>query len=429
MNVLIIGGGGREHALAWKCAQSTLVDVVFCAPGNPGTGYEKKVRNIPIASDQTDSLVRFALAEKIDLTIVGPEAPLVAGVVDAFEHAGLLCFGPSKQAAILEASKSYTKDFLKRHEIPSGEYQVFVDIDSAVEHINKVSIPVVVKADGLAAGKGVVVATTRQQALDAAYDMLEGNAFGDAGAKIVVEEFLIGEEASFICMTDGITAIPFASSQDHKARDEGDKGPNTGGMGAYSPAPIIDEEMEQEIINTVILPTLKGMQLDGRPYKGFLYAGLMIGIDKIPKVLEFNCRFGDPETQPIMCRLVSDLVGSCMQVLSGEADKVKLEWDPRAALGVVMAAEGYPFDYSKGDIITGLEEDTADTKVFHAGTSLSEGLFVTSGGRVLCIVGLGASVEAAQTKAYARASSIDWTGKNYRKDIGYRAVLREQSKS
>jgi len=429
MKVLIIGGGGREHALAWKCAQSSLVEVVFCAPGNPGTGYEKLVRNISIEADKTDSLVHFAQIEKIDLTIVGPEAPLAAGVVDAFEVAGLLCFGPTKQAAILEASKSYTKDFLKRHGIPSGDYAVFVDIGSAVDYINSVSIPVVVKADGLAAGKGVVVATTRDQALKAAHDMLEGNAFGDAGAKIVVEEFLTGEEASFICMTDGITAIPFASSQDHKARDEGDKGPNTGGMGAYSPAPIIDEEMEQEIIKTVILPTLKGMQQDGRPYKGFLYAGLMIGSDKVPKVLEFNCRFGDPETQPIMCRLVSDLVGSCMQVLKGDADKVKLEWDSRAALGVVMAAGGYPFDYSKGDVITGLEKDIVDTKVFHAGTSLSEGSCVTSGGRVLCVVGLGDSVEAAQTEAYARVGSIDWTGKIYRKDIGYRAVLRERNKS
>jgi len=428
MKVLIIGGGGREHALAWKCAQSPLVELVFCAPGNPGTGYEKLVKNVPIEADETSLLVDFAQTEKIDLTIVGPEAPLADGVVDAFEAAGLLCFGPTKQAAILEASKSYTKDFLKRYGIPSGDYEVFVDIDSAVDYINSVPIPVVVKADGLAAGKGVVVAVTRDQALKAAHDMLEENAFGDAGAKIVVEEFLTGEEASFICMTDGVTAIPFASSQDHKARDEGDKGPNTGGMGAYSPAPIIDDEMEQEIIRTVVLPTLKGMQQDGRPYKGFLYAGLMIGADKVPKVLEFNCRFGDPETQPIMCRLLSDLVESCLQVLQGDADKVELEWDSRAALGVVMAAGGYPFDYSKGDVISGLENETPNTKVFHAGTKLNEVGCVTSGGRVLCVVGLGSSVEAAQAEAYVRASNIDWPGKFFRKDIGYRAVLREQNK-
>ncbi len=425
MKVLIVGGGGREHALAWKCAQSDSVSGVFCAPGNVGSSQENKVKNVSIQADSIDSLVAFALDEKIALTIIGPEAPLAAGIVDKFQSAGLYCFGPTKESAQLEASKSFTKDFLKRHNIPSGEYETFTQLDDAIKYIIKKPVPIVVKADGLAAGKGVVVATTREEAVEAARSMLIENAFGEAGARIVVEEFLEGEEASFICMSDGITAIPFASSQDHKARDDGDKGPNTGGMGAYSPAPIVDSAMRDKIMETIIYPTLKGMKDDGRPYQGFLYAGVMIGQDNVPKVLEFNCRFGDPETQPIMMRLQSDLVKACLSVLAGDADSVNLEWDHRCSLGVVLAAGGYPLAYEKGDIITGLDSDDVDTKVFHAGTKEVNGECVTAGGRVLCVVGLGDRVSDAQAKAYSRAKLIEWRGKYSRNDIGYRAIARE----
>ena len=426
MKVLIVGGGGREHALAWKCAQSVNVSEVFCAPGNIGSGEEDKVKNIPIESERIDSLVAFALEEQITLTIIGPEAPLAAGIVDEFKSVGLHCFGPTKDSAQLEASKAFTKDFLKRHDIPTGEYETFTQLDEAIKYINQGPVPIVVKADGLAAGKGVVVAHTRQEALEAARSMLIDNTFGEAGARIVVEEFLEGEEASFICMSDGEIAIPFASSQDHKARDNGDKGPNTGGMGAYSPAPIVDKRMRDKIMETIIYPTLEGMKNDGRPYQGFLYAGVMIGSDNVPKVLEFNCRFGDPETQPIMMRLKSDLAEACLSVLDGDAQNVTLEWDSRAALGVVLAAQGYPLSYETGDIITGLDSHVTDTKVFHAGTKEVDGECVTAGGRVLCVVGLAETVGQAQARAHARVATIEWQGKYSRTDIGYRAIIREK---
>jgi phosphoribosylamine---glycine ligase len=425
MKVLIIGGGGREHALAWKCALSEQVTEVICAPGNAGTAREPGVRNVAIAAEDIEALVEFAAAEQIGLTIVGPEAPLAAGVVDVFRAQDLHCFGPTEAAAVLEASKSYCKDFLKRHNIPTATYEKFADLDKALSHLETCTIPIVIKADGLAAGKGVVVATTRDEAVAAARAMLGDHAFGEAGARIVVEEFLAGEEASFICMCDADTAIPFASSQDHKARDDGDRGPNTGGMGAYSPAPIIDDAMQATIMRTVIEPTLAGMRKDGRPYGGFLYAGLMIGADGVPKVLEFNCRFGDPETQPIMMRMKTDLVGACLAVLDGNASKVVLEFDTRAALGVVLAAGGYPADYAKGAVIHGLDGDSESARIFHAGTALNDSGCVTSGGRVLCVVGLGDSVSEAQRRAYARVDQVHWDGMFCRRDIGYRAVARE----
>lgn len=428
MKVLIIGGGGREHALAWKCAQSPRVERVYCAPGNAGTALEAGVENIDIAADDIDGLVAFASRRDIGLTIVGPEAPLVAGVVDAFDAAQRKCFGPPRAAAILEASKAYTKDFLARHAIPSAAYAVFEDLAAALAHIDGRAVPMVVKADGLAAGKGVVVASTHEQARAAAHAMLGEGAFGVAGARVVIEDFLEGEEASFIVMSDGTTAVPFASSQDHKARDDGDRGPNTGGMGAYSPAPIIDAAMSERIMQTVILPTLAGMRADGRPYRGFLYAGLMIGRDGVPRVLEYNCRFGDPETQPIMMRLHTDLVGACLDVLEGRAAEVSLEWDSRAALGVVLAAGGYPGEYARGATIEGLAAVVPDTYVFHAGTRQEGQHCVTNGGRVLCVVGLGETVTQAQARAYARVAGITWDGMFCRKDIGYRAVEREEAR-
>ncbi|MGR8920951.1 MAG: phosphoribosylamine--glycine ligase [Gammaproteobacteria bacterium] len=427
MKVLIVGGGGREHALAWKCAASPLVEEVLCAPGNAGTAREPGVRNVDIAAEDIGALVEFAVAEPIGLTIVGPEAPLVAGIVDAFTLQGLKCFGPPQAAAVLEASKGYTKDFLERHGIPTATYRSFDALDAALAYLDDAPIPIVVKADGLAAGKGVVVATTREQARDAARAMLGEGAFGAAGSSIVVEQFLEGEEASFICMCDGDVAIPFASSQDHKARDDGDRGPNTGGMGAYSPAPVIDEAMTARVMREVIEPTLAGMRADGRPYRGFLYAGLMIGRDGVPRVLEFNCRFGDPETQPIMMRLETDLVGACLALLEGRAAEVELAFDPRAALGVVIAAGGYPGSYARGAAISGLDAAAPDTHVFHAGTRLDGDRCVTSGGRVLCVVGLGASVSEAQQKAYARAADIEFDDMYYRRDIGHRAVARERA--
>ncbi|MCB1749024.1 MAG: phosphoribosylamine--glycine ligase [Gammaproteobacteria bacterium] len=426
MKVLIIGGGGREHALAWKCAQSPRVERVYCAPGNAGTAREAQVENVAIGAEDSGALVDFARDNAVGLTIVGPEAPLVAGVVDAFDAAGLKCFGPPQAAAVLEASKAYTKDFLARHRIPTAGYAVFEALDEALAHIDARRAPMVVKADGLAAGKGVVVAATHEEARAAARSMLGDGAFGEAGARVVVEDFLDGEEASFIVMSDGVTAIPFASSQDHKARDDGDRGPNTGGMGAYSPAPVIDQAMSETIMRTVIEPTLAGMRADGRPYRGFLYAGLMIGADGVPRVLEYNCRFGDPETQPIMMRLKTDLVTACLDVLEGRAADVALEWDARAALGVVLAAGGYPGDYARGAIISGLDDDLPDTYVFHAGTRTDGDRCVTNGGRVLCVVGLGADVSAAQRAAYARVDRIAWDGMFCRRDIGYRAVARER---
>jgi len=427
MKVLIVGGGGREHALAWKCAQSPRVRSVFVAPGNAGTAREPKVRNVAIGAEEIPALVAFARRQQIELTIIGPEAPLVVGVVDAFERAGLKCFGPRANAAILEASKAFTKDFFKRHGIPTARYENFTDLAAAEAYIKVHPLPVVVKASGLAAGKGVIIAQTHDEALAAARDMLAGNAFGAAGSEIVVEEFLVGEEASFIVMTDGRTILPFASAQDHKAVNDGDQGPNTGGMGAYSPAPIVDRALHERVIREVIRPTLAGMAAEGRPYLGFLYAGLMVAPDGTPKVLEYNCRFGDPETQPIMMRLRSDLPEACLAVLNGDAHRMKLDFDPRATVGVVLAAGGYPGDYAKGHEIFGLDDELPDTRVFHAGTALAGDKVVTSGGRVLCVVGVGGSVREAQAMAYARIDRIRWQDMHCRRDIGYRAIARERS--
>jgi phosphoribosylamine--glycine ligase len=428
MKVLLIGGGGREHALAWKCAQSPNVETVYVAPGNAGTAREPKITNIAVSADNIDALVDFARTQVIGLTIVGPEAPLVAGVVDAFQAAGLRCFGPSKAAAQLEGSKSFSKDFLARHNIPTAAYQTFTDSKAAIDYVKQVGAPIVVKADGLAAGKGVILAQTEQQAIDAIHDMLQGNAFGDAGHRVVVEEFLSGEEASFIVMVDGEHILPLASSQDHKARDNGDQGPNTGGMGAYSPAPVVTAEIHRRAMEEVIIPTVRGMAAEGTPYTGFLYAGLMIDANGTPKVLEFNCRFGDPETQPIMMRLKSDLPALCNAAIDGKLNSVQAEWDPRVSLGVVMAAGGYPFDYRKGDVISGLPATAQeDVKVFHAGTNTVDGQVVTAGGRVLCVVALGDTVTQAQEKAYQTVRSIQWQDVYFRSDIGHRAIAREQN--
>ena len=425
MKILIVGGGGREHALAWKTAQSPLAENVYVAPGNAGTAMEPNLENVKIAAADVQGLLAFALREGIDLTIVGPEAPLVLGIVDAFKAAGLKCYGPTQAAAQLEGSKAFCKDFLARHHIPTAAYQTFTDIESAIAYIDQQGTPIVVKADGLAAGKGVVVAQTKEDAFSAVRDMLGGNAFGAAGHRVVIEEFLQGEEASFIVMTDGQHALAMASSQDHKARDDGDTGPNTGGMGAYSPAPVVTPAVHARAMEEVILPTLRGMAADGIPYTGFLYAGLMVEPDGSIKVLEFNCRFGDPETQPIMMRLKSDLPALCLKAVNGRLDECDTEWDPRPALGVVMAAGGYPEDYAKGDVIEGLPEDeSADVKVFHAGTALNHGAAVTSGGRVLCVSALGTTVAEAQKKAYDQVKRIHWPGVFYRKDIGHRAITR-----
>ncbi|HAD31577.1 MAG TPA: phosphoribosylamine--glycine ligase, partial [Methylophaga sp.] len=385
--------------------------------------------NVDIAVDDIDALVAFAQQNDIGLTVVGPEIPLVKGVVDAFEKAGLRCFGPSKDAAQLEASKSFTKDFLARHQIPTAAYQVFTNISNAIEYILERGAPIVVKADGLAAGKGVIVAQTVEEAIAAVEDMLSGNAFGEAGHRVVIEEFMTGEEASFIVMVDGEHILPLATSQDHKARDNGDKGPNTGGMGAYSPAPVVTDSVFDRVMREVIEPTVKGMAADGRPYTGFLYAGLMIDETGAPRVVEYNCRFGDPETQPILMRLLSDLVELCEAALDKRLDQVTAEWDPRAAVGVVMAAGGYPDSYKKGDVISGLDVvDSADTRVFHAGTAFDQDKVVTAGGRVLCVTALGEGVAAAQQQAYAGVAKIQWQDAYYRTDIAYRAVAREQQK-
>ena len=428
MKVLVIGSGGREHALAWKCAQSAAVSEVLVAPGNAGTALENKVRNVEVGPDDIEALAELAQTEDIDLTIVGPEAPLVAGITDHFLELGLPCFGPSAAAAQLEGSKAFTKDFLARHGIPTADYRNFTDLEAALGYIRERGAPIVIKADGLAAGKGVIVALTLEEAETAATDMLSGNRFGDAGARIVVEEFLDGEEASFIVITDGNNVLPMATSQDHKARDEGDVGPNTGGMGAYSPAPVVTPDVEQRIMDLVIRPTLDGMRSDGNNYVGFLYAGLMIMPDGTPKVIEFNCRFGDPETQPIMMRLQSDLAALCKATLDGKLGEATAEWDPRAALGVVMAAGGYPGSYAKGSPISGLDAVlTADQKVFHAGTARSGDDIVTSGGRVLCVVGLGETVRAAAQASYAAVAKISWQDACFRRDIGHRAIAREQA--
>lgn len=428
MKILVIGSGGREHALAWKCAQSDDVDDVIVAPGNAGTEQERWIRNVDVAADDIDGLLALAVKEQVDLTIVGPEAPLVAGIVDRFNEAGLPCFGPTAAAAQLEGSKAFAKDFLERHKIPTAEYRTFSDVDAALGYIREKGAPIVVKADGLAAGKGVVVAHTTGEAENAAREMLDGNRFGEAGASIVVEEFLDGEEASFMVVTDGRTVIPLATSQDHKARNEGDTGPNTGGMGAYSPAPVITPEIQQRILEEVIEPTLEGMRADKVPYLGFLYAGLMIMPDGTPKVIEFNCRMGDPETQPILMRLQSDLAAICWAALEGTLAKHEPEWDERAALGVVMVADGYPGEYRKGEQISGLDQvDSSDQKVFHAGTITRDGEVVTNGGRVLCVVGLGDTVADAADRAYEAVGMIRWKDARVRRDIGHRAISREQS--
>ena len=428
MKILIIGSGGREHALAWKCAQSPKAERIYVAPGNAGTHRENLMQNVDIAVDDFPALIAFAKREAIDLTIVGPEVPLVAGITDAFEEHGLACFGPSQQAAQLEGSKSFTKDFLKRHKIPTAAYETFTEIDPALEYIRKQGAPIVVKADGLAAGKGVIVAESIEVAEDAVRDMLSGNAFGDAGCRVVIEDCLVGEEASFIVMVDGSNILPMASSQDHKRAYDKDEGPNTGGMGAYSPAPVVTPAVHKRIMREVIEPTVAGLSADGMPYTGFLYAGLMIADDGTPNVIEYNCRFGDPETQPIMMRLQSDLVSLCMAAIDGRLDEYQAEWDTRSAVGVVMAAGGYPNSYAKGKVIEGLEDAAADTYVFQAGTSTdSAGKTVTAGGRVLCVTALGDSVTEAQKKAYARLATITFDEAQFRNDIAYRAIQREQS--
>ena len=427
MNVLIIGGGGREHALAWQASKNRGVHKIFVAPGNAGTALEKKTENVPLDVMDIDGLLTFAKDNNVDLTIVGPEAPLVAGIVDLFQAANMDIFGPTKGAAQLEGSKAFAKDFLQRHGIPTASYATFTQVAPALAYINEQGAPIVIKADGLAAGKGVILADTIEQACAAVEDMLAGNAFGEAGNRVVIEEFLMGEEASFIVMADGKNVLPLASSQDHKARDEGDLGPNTGGMGAYSPAPVVDATLHQRIMDEVIMPTVNGMAADGYVYTGFLYAGIMVDSDGTPKVLEFNCRFGDPETQPIMMRLKNSIVELCVAGTMGVLDQTIAHWDSRPAVGVVLAAKGYPDAYPKGDVISLPEELGQTSKIFHAGTTLNdEGMVTTNGGRVLCAVALGDTVGEAQHKAYELADQITWEGKFCRRDIGYRAIAREQ---
>ncbi len=428
MNILIIGNGGREHALAWKVRQSPLADKVFVAPGNAGTAREAGVENVAISATDIPALVSFAQEQQIGLTIVGAEAPLVIGVVDAFRAAGLRIFGPTQAAAQLEGSKAFTKDFLARHRIPTADYQNFTEIEPALAYLREKGAQIVIKADGLAAGKGVIVAMTLAEAEAAVKDMLAGNAFGEAGHRIVIEEFLDGEEASFIVMVDGKNVEPMATSQDHKRVGEGDKGLNTGGMGAYSPAPVVTAEIHQRIMEQVIYPTVQGMAAENNPYSGFLYAGLMIMPNRQPKVIEFNCRFGDPETQPIMMRLQSDLVELCLKACDGKLNEMQSKWCEQAALGIVLAAEGYPNDYRKHDEIVGIPtESSATQKVFLAGVTQENGKLLTNGGRVLCATALGNSVFEAQQRALALAEQIQWQGRFYRRDIGYRAVVREKA--
>lgn len=428
MKVLIIGNGGREHALTWKVAQSPLADKVYVAPGNAGTAQEAKAENVNISATDIPALVNFAKENAVDLTIVGPEAPLVLGVVDAFRAEGLKIFGPTKAAAQLEGSKAFTKDFLARHHIPTAEYRNFTEIEPALAYVREKGAPIVIKADGLAAGKGVIVAMTFAEAENAVKDMLAGNAFGEAGHRVVIEEFLDGEEASFIVMVDGKNVEPMATSQDHKRVGEGDTGLNTGGMGAYSPAPVVTQEVHQRIMQEVIYPTVNGMAAENNVYTGFLYAGLMIMPNGQPKVIEFNCRFGDPETQPIMMRLQSDLVELCLAACDGNLDQKQSQWCEQVALGIVLAAEGYPDTPRKGDVIHGLDTaTTADEKVFYAGVAQQGNDIVTNGGRVLCVTALGDSVLAAQQKAAQLAERIHWNGRFYRRDIGWRAIKREQN--
>ncbi len=428
MKLMIIGNGGREHALAWKSAQSPNVEKIYVVPGNAGTLHESKTENVALDPLDFQALADFAESKGVALTIVGPEAPLVAGITDFFSARGLPCFGPSRLAAQLEGSKAYTKDFLQRHGIPTAAYGKFTDTDAAIEYIRTSAMPIVIKADGLAAGKGVIIANSEAEAIATVRDMLSGNSFGEAGHRVVIEEFMQGEEASFIAIVDGKTALPFASSQDHKARDAGDKGPNTGGMGAYSPAPVITPAIHQRIMDEVIMPTVAGMAAEGNTYVGFLYAGLMIAADGSPRVVEFNCRFGDPEAQPVMMRLESDLVSLCQAALAGELDKTDIRFDARPAVGVVMAAGGYPDSYAKGHAISGLADAVqADSKVFHAGTRAENAAIVTNGGRVLCVTALGDSVTAAQQTAYELVHKISWQDAYYRPDIGHRAIAREKA--
>jgi phosphoribosylamine--glycine ligase len=427
MKVLIVGGGGREHALAWKCAAAARVTEVLVAPGNAGTATEPKVRNVPVAADDLQGLAELAISEGVQLTIVGPEGPLVDGISDVFKARGLACFGPSKAASQLEGSKSFTKQFLARHRIPTAGYRAFTRATFDRDWLLAQPAPIVVKASGLAAGKGVIIAQTAAEALEAAESMFDGR-FGAAGDEIVIEEFLEGEEASFIVMCDGRNVLPMATSQDHKRLLDADRGPNTGGMGAYSPAPVVTPAVHARVMREVIEPTIAGLAEDGMPFVGFLYAGLMIAADGAPRVIEYNCRFGDPETQPIMARLNSDLTELCEAALAGKLDGVRADWDPRAALGVVIAAGGYPDDSRKGDAISGLEgASRLPGKVFHAGTKLVGGQVLAQGGRVLCAVGLGKTVRAAQAQAYALVDKISFAGAQYRRDIGYRAIEREEA--
>ncbi len=421
MKILVIGAGGREHALAWQCAKFDTVERVYVAPGNAGTELENKVTNVDIDSENIEGLVGFATSNNIDLTIVGPEAPLVIGVVDSFQEKGLAIFGPTKSASRLEGSKAFCKDFLERNEIPTAYYGVFTDKELAIKYVKEMGTPIVIKADGLAAGKGVIIANNEKDAETAINDMLEGNRFGDAGSRVVIEEFLVGEEASFIVMVDGKNILPMATSQDHKARDNGDNGPNTGGMGAYSPAPIVTDKIFQKVIDTIIRPTVDSMANEGNTYTGFLYAGLMIDKEGNSKVLEYNCRFGDPETQPIMMRLKSNLAELCLLATKGKLDKAKADWDDRVALGVVLAADGYPNSYHSGDKI-GLPTDSPEAKVFHAGTKLENGNVVSNGGRVLCSTALGTNTKNAQSNAYSLVDKINWHGSYYRTDIGFKAL-------
>ena len=425
MKVLVVGSGGREHALAWKISQSPHVTHIFVAPGNGGTEIENNIINIDIKASDIKGLLAFAKSNEVDITIVGPEDPLVKGITNRFEEENLMCFGPTKEAAQLEGSKEFMKVFLEKYSIPSAEYKAFTNAKEAINYIKKKGCPIVIKADGLAAGKGVTIAKNMNEAIEAIHDSMNSQIFGDAGKKVVVEEFLSGEEASFIVMTDGKTALPFASSQDHKARDDGDLGPNTGGMGAYSPAPIVDKEIHEKIMNTVIYPTLAGLEKEGLKYIGFLYAGLMIDKNKNLKVLEFNCRFGDPETQPIMMRLKSDLAQLCYDACRESLQNSELEWDDRKSLGVVMASKGYPHEYESNQDIQNLPKSDNDLKIFHAGTKIENGKLKSNGGRVLCVTALGSTVHSAQEKAYNAISKISWKDSYFRRDIGHRAINRE----
>jgi phosphoribosylamine--glycine ligase len=428
MKIMIIGSGGREHALAYKAASSPRVEHVFVVPGNAGTAREANVSNVALDIADFDALCRFAQEQNVGLTLIGPEAPLVEGIVDYFQARNLACFGPRKGAAQLEGSKAFTKDFLARHKIPTAAYQNFTEIEPALAYLRTQQLPIVIKADGLAAGKGVIIAQTLEEADATVRDMLAGNSFGAAGHRVVIEEFMVGEEASFIAIVDGKTALPFATSQDHKARDDGDKGPNTGGMGAYSPAPVVTPEIHARVMNEVINPTVRGMAAEGNTYVGFLYAGLMIGADGTPKVVEFNCRFGDPEAQPVMLRLQTDLIDLCEAALAGTLDRQPIHFDPRAALGIVLAAGGYPDHYAKGAVIHGLDKaEPQNSKLFHAGTKLEGDKVVTNGGRVMCATALGATVSEAAQTAYQLAANISWDKLYYRRDIGWRAIAREQN--